>query len=137
MTGPVFTCIDWFCELCQIFFASKHASCLQDYSNTKWTLYSCHQCNELCSKELLRELGRKSCGCQHYLQLAEPAKIGKETMNLQSLKKKVAHVCTHSVVKLLIRLCPRPSDPYTIGKLKISASLCVVSLGCQTGQLLI
>jgi hypothetical protein len=45
---------------------------------------------------MLRELWRKSCGCWHYLQLADPAKIGKETTNLQSLTKKVARICTHS-----------------------------------------
>jgi hypothetical protein len=45
---------------------------------------------------MLRELWRGSCSCWHYLQLADPAKIGKETMNLQSPTKKVARICTHS-----------------------------------------
>jgi hypothetical protein len=45
---------------------------------------------------ILRELWRKSCGCWRYLQLADPAKIGGETTNLQSLTKKVARICTHS-----------------------------------------
>jgi hypothetical protein len=44
----------------------------------------------------LRQLWRKRFGFQHYLQLAELAKIGKETTNLQSLKKKVAHICPHN-----------------------------------------
>jgi hypothetical protein len=44
---------------------------------------------------MLRELWRKSYSCWHYLQLADPAKIGKETTILQSLTKKVAHICTH------------------------------------------
>jgi hypothetical protein len=35
MAGTVFTCVDWFCELCRIFFASNNASCLQDNINTK------------------------------------------------------------------------------------------------------
>ncbi len=47
-------------------------------------------------KAMLRELWRKSCGCWRYLQLADPAKIGKETTNLQSLTKQVAHICAHS-----------------------------------------
>jgi hypothetical protein len=59
-----------------------------DYSNTKPTLYSRHQCNELCSKALHKELWRKSCGCWRYLQLAEPAKIGKESTNLLRLKRR-------------------------------------------------
>ncbi len=45
---------------------------------------------------MLRELWRRSCGCWRYLQLADPAKIGKETTNLQSLTKKVVRVCAHS-----------------------------------------
>jgi hypothetical protein len=45
---------------------------------------------------MLRELWRKSCGCWHFLQLADPAIIGKETMKLQSLTKKVACICAHS-----------------------------------------
>jgi hypothetical protein len=45
---------------------------------------------------MLRELWRKSCGCWRYLQLADPAIIGGETMNLQSLTKKVVHICAHS-----------------------------------------
>jgi hypothetical protein len=45
---------------------------------------------------MLRELWRKSCGCWRYLQLANPAKIGKETTNLQSLTKKVTRICAHS-----------------------------------------
>ncbi len=45
---------------------------------------------------MLRELWRKSCGCWPYLQLADPAKIGEETTNLQSLTRKVARICTHS-----------------------------------------
>jgi hypothetical protein len=56
--------------------ANKNTSCLQEYSNSKWTLYSCHCCIKLCSKALLRELEKKSCCCWRYLQLAEPAKIG-------------------------------------------------------------
>ncbi len=56
----------------------------------------CHRCDKLCSKAMLRELWRKSCSCWRYLQLADPAKIGKETTNLQSLTKKVAHICAHS-----------------------------------------
>ncbi len=48
------------------------------------------------SKVMLRELCRKSCGSWHYLQLADPAKIGKETTNLCSLTKKVARICAHS-----------------------------------------
>jgi hypothetical protein len=39
---------------------------------------------------------RKSCGCWLYLQLADTAKIGKETTKLQSLTKKVVHICAHS-----------------------------------------
>jgi hypothetical protein len=61
----VFTCIDWFCELCRVCFASKNASCLQDYSNTKWTLYLRHQCDELCSKALLKELLAMCTHCMH------------------------------------------------------------------------
>jgi hypothetical protein len=45
---------------------------------------------------MLRELWRKSCGSWRYLQLADLAKIGEETMNLQSLTKKVARICAHS-----------------------------------------
>jgi hypothetical protein len=45
---------------------------------------------------MLREPWRKSCGSLRYLQQADPAKIGKETTNLQSLTKKVVHVCAHS-----------------------------------------
>jgi hypothetical protein len=45
---------------------------------------------------MLRELWRKSCGCWHYLQLADAAKIGKETTNLRSLTKKVDRICAHS-----------------------------------------
>jgi hypothetical protein len=45
---------------------------------------------------MLRELWRKSCGYWCYLQLADPAKIGKETTNLQSLTKKLARICAHS-----------------------------------------
>jgi hypothetical protein len=67
MGGTVFTYVDWFCELCWIFFASNSASCLQDNSNTKQTLYSSHRWDELCSKVWLRELLRKSCGFRHYL----------------------------------------------------------------------
>ncbi len=95
MVGTVFMCIDWFCEMCQILFASSNASCLQNNSNTKRTLYSRHQCDKLHSKMWLRELWRKSCSFRRYLQLAELAKIGKETTNLRSLTKKVAHICTH------------------------------------------
>ncbi len=73
MAGTVFTFVDWFCESCQIFFASKNASCLEDYSDIKRTLYSCHWCDELWSEALLRELWRKSWGCWRNLQLAEPA----------------------------------------------------------------
>jgi hypothetical protein len=47
-------------------------------------------------KTMLRELWRKSYGCWHYLQLADLAKIGKETTNLHSLTKKVACICAHS-----------------------------------------
>jgi hypothetical protein len=43
-----------------------------------------------------RELWRTSCSCWRYLQLADPSKIGKETTNLRSLKKKVACICAHS-----------------------------------------
>jgi hypothetical protein len=75
---------------------SKNARCLQDYSNMKWTLYSRHCCDELRSKALLKELQRKSCCCGGYLKLADLAKIGGETTILQSLKKKVAHICAHS-----------------------------------------
>jgi hypothetical protein len=99
-TGTVFACVDWFCELCRNKFASKNASCLQDYSNTKQTLFSRHQCDELCSTAMLRELWRKSCNCWRYLQLADPAKIGKETTNLQSLTKRW-RVYAPIVVKLL------------------------------------
>jgi hypothetical protein len=35
MAETVFTCIDWFCELYWIYFASNNASCLQDNSTTK------------------------------------------------------------------------------------------------------
>jgi hypothetical protein len=35
-------------------------------------------------------------GSWRYLQLADLAKIGEETMNLQSLTKKVARICSHS-----------------------------------------
>ncbi len=45
---------------------------------------------------MVRELWRKSCSCRGYLKLADLAKIGKETTILQSLKKKVAHICNHS-----------------------------------------
>jgi hypothetical protein len=45
---------------------------------------------------MLRGLWRKSWGCWRYLQLADLAKIGKETTNLRSLTKKVACICTHS-----------------------------------------
>jgi hypothetical protein len=45
---------------------------------------------------MLRELWRKSFGSWRYLQLADPAKIGKETANLQSLTKKVVRICAHS-----------------------------------------
>ncbi len=100
MAGTVFACVDWFCELCRNWFASKNASCLRDCSNTKRTLYSCHWCNKLCSKTMLRELWRKSCGGWHYLQLADSAKIGKETMKLQSLTKRW-RVYAPIVVKLL------------------------------------
>ncbi len=96
MAGTVFKCVDWFWELCRIFFASNNSSCLRDNSNTKQTLYSSHWCNKLCSKVWLRELWRKSCGFRHYLQLAESAKIDKDTTNLWSLTKKVAHICTDS-----------------------------------------
>jgi hypothetical protein len=41
---------------CDGFFYCKNASCLQDYSNMKWTLHSHHCCDKLCSKVLLREL---------------------------------------------------------------------------------
>jgi hypothetical protein len=44
---------------------------------------------------MLRELWRKSCGWWCYLQLADPAKIGKETTILRSLTKKVARICAH------------------------------------------
>jgi hypothetical protein len=37
---------------------------------------------------------------------------------------------------LLRRLCLQPPDPYAIGKLEIPAFLCVISLGCQTGEFL-
>jgi hypothetical protein len=74
---------------------AKNSSCLQDCINTKQTLFSHHPCDKLCSKVMLRELWRKSCGCWHYLQLADPAIIGTETTNLRSLTKKVARTCVH------------------------------------------
>jgi hypothetical protein len=42
---------------------------------------------------MVRELWRKSCCCWCYLQLADPAKIGKEATNLQSLTKMLARIC--------------------------------------------
>ncbi len=45
---------------------------------------------------MLRELWRKYCSCWRYLQLADLAKIGKKTTNLQSLTKKVVLICAHS-----------------------------------------
>jgi hypothetical protein len=38
MAGTVLTCIDWFCELCQICFARNNTSCLRDKGSTKPTL---------------------------------------------------------------------------------------------------
>jgi hypothetical protein len=112
MVGTVFTCVDWFCELGWIFFASSNASCLQDNSNTQRNLSSCHQCNKLCSKAWLRELWMMSCGFWCYLQLAKLAEIGEETTNLRSLTTKVAHICTHSgspvksdLLFLMAKLC--------------------------------
>ena len=53
----------------------------------------------------MRKLWRKSCGCWCYLQLADPAKIGEEIRNLQSLPKKVAHsICTHSGEAVKLKL---------------------------------
>ncbi len=46
---------------------------------------------------MLRELWRKSCSCWRYLQLADSAKNGKQTTNLQSLTKKVVRTCAHTV----------------------------------------
>ncbi len=90
--------------------------------NIKRTLYSCHQCNKLHSKVMLRELWRKSCGCWRYLQQADPANIGKETMNLRSLTKKW-HVYVPMVVKLYliqisIQICTSLGSADTPKKLK-------------------
>ncbi len=47
-------------------------------------------------KVILRELWRKSWGYWRYLQLADPAKISKETTILRSLTKMVARIWAHS-----------------------------------------